>query len=198
MNIGYQGLTVRPGAHMVVVYHDPASVMRIASQIIARGLHQAQRCLFCGSRENAETLRKCLVAEGHDPEEALKNGRLELLTDKDDLLSGGEFDPDTVIELLHGFIKDGIESGHRAVRVITDMAWLAGDLKDISRRREYESRADELFNVPDLPVLGVCMYPLGQVSAEEVIELLQQHPIAIIGESIRINPHYWQTGEDDS
>jgi hypothetical protein len=198
MDIGYQGLSVRPGVHMALMYHDTRQAMSVVARILATGLKQGDGCLFCGSSENAKTLRACLVAEGIDPEKAVENNSLRMLTEKNELLTDGKFNPDTLTALLHGFIKQALDIDDRPARVVVDLSWLTSGVPDSQRILEYEHKTQELFSIPDVRVLGLCLYAISKLNSDDLFALLQCHPIAIVGENLRINPHHNQGPDSEA
>ena len=189
MEIGYRGLSVRPGVHMVLVYHGIDRAMAIVAKVLAAGLKQGEKCFFLGLPENVELLGRWLATEGIDVHEQTGGGNLELVSDRARLCAGRGFDLDGLTASLHAFIKDAVASRGKPVRIVIDPGWLAGGA---SRKEihELEEGLDELFSVPDLPVLGMCMHSMEDTTSEELVSLLEMHSLAIIGENIRLNPHY--------
>jgi len=198
MELGYKELSIRPGAHVALIYHDQNKGMAVVSSILAAGLKLGDGCLFCGPSDKAELLKDCLVDEGIDIKQALRKSHLELLSNKQQLLSEGVFDPDELISVLHGFVKETIEDEDKSARVVIDLDWLAEGVPGENRKAEFEAKAQEIFGVPDTPVIGLCMRSLKTIRTNELIKLLQLYSISIVGESVNINPFRSRDREIDN
>jgi hypothetical protein len=192
MDIGYQGISVRPGAHIACIYHDTNQAVAVVAKILAAGLKNGQNCFYCGPEENIKVLQNCLITEGVDSEKAIQDRALRIQTDRDKLLAEGKFAPDSLIAILHGFIKEALDGSSRPARVAVDLSWLTSGIPGRERLLEFETKADELFSARDVRVLGLCIYSMNDLNSDELYELMEHHPITIISDKLRINPYHGQ------
>lgn len=197
MDIGYEGISIRSGIHMALIYHNVDMAIKVFTKVLAVGLKVGHKCFFGSSPEKAKALKSSLVSAGVDVEKAIKEGTLQIVTDRNELLPDGKLDPDGLIAMMHGFIKEALEIGERPARVIMDMSWIAGGVSGNRQLLEYEAKAGELFNNPDMQVLGLCAYSMSDLQSDDLYELIEYHPITIIGENLRFNPHYGNYRESD-
>jgi hypothetical protein len=128
---------------------------------------------------------------GADVAEAEREGRLTFLTDREALLKNGEeFDPDHLLEGVKAQFGQALEDGYEGLRLSADVPWLARNVPGEERVMEFETKADEVVNVPGVPLLAVCQYHLSEVDAEETMEILNRHPLTLIGGRVLVNEHY--------
>jgi hypothetical protein len=71
-----------------------------------------------------EYIRDGLRTAGIDVEAEEARGALLLLTKHDGHLSGGYFDPDKMITMLHAAVKDALDAGFAGLCAAGDMSWL--------------------------------------------------------------------------
>jgi hypothetical protein len=76
------------------------------------------------------------------------------------------------------------------LRLSADVPWLARNVPGEERVMEFETKADEVVNVPGVPLLAVCQYHLSEVDTEETMEILNRHPLTLIGGRVLVNEHY--------
>ena len=190
MDIGYRGLTVRPGLHLISVYQDLQEAMAIVSSILGAGLKQEDMCLVLGSPKHARALDTCLGFQKLDSQELVKCGRLQVLSTREQFLHNGFFMPDNILPMIRQFIRQAGDINQLPARLVIDPVWLMGGRFDCRQALDLESKLHEIVGVPDRQVLAVCMYDMNSLDAEDMIKLLNNHPLAIIDESVRINPYH--------
>ena len=55
---------------------------------------------------------------------------------------------------------------------------------------EFEAKADEVINVPGVPLLALCQYRLSEVDPEDTMDILERHPLTLIGGRVHVNEEY--------
>ena len=55
---------------------------------------------------------------------------------------------------------------------------------------EFESKADDLVNVPGVPLLAICQYRLSDLDPEDSLAILQSHPLTLVGGRVVENERY--------
>ena len=58
---------------------------------------------------------------------------------------------------------------------------------------EFESKADDLVNVPGVPLLAICQYRLADLDPEDSLALLERHPLTLVGGRVHQNKDYRST-----
>lgn len=55
---------------------------------------------------------------------------------------------------------------------------------------EFEAKADEIVNVPGVPLLAICQYRLGELDPQDSLGILERHPLTLIGARVHVNESY--------
>lgn len=118
-------------------------------------------------------------------------GDLVFITDQSVLLKdGSEFDPDYATEAIKSLFGETVEAGYAGLRLSADVPWLTRGVPGAERAMEFEEKADEIVNVPGVPLLAICQYRLSDLDPEDSIETLERHPLTLVGGRIHVNDEY--------
>jgi hypothetical protein len=135
----------------------------------------------------SERLRR-LAETGFDTAEVEASGQLEVRSFENASLQPGRFDRDAIIDLVEEVAKAGRERSRGLTRLWVDMEWALSDSLGAHDIAEYESRLNCL--LPNYDMVTVCTYDVTKFSAAVVMDVLQTHPLVIVGGILRENPFY--------
>ena len=135
----------------------------------------------------SERLRR-LAETGFDTAEVEASGQLEVRSFENASLQPGRFDRDAIIDLVEEVAKAGRERSRGLTRLWVDMEWALSDSLGAHDIAEYESRLNCL--LPNYDMVMVCTYDVTKFSAAVVMDVLQTHPLVIVGGILRENPFY--------
>ena len=179
------------GAHVCAMHDGPERVLETLALAFRSGLERGERCVYIAPEESAETVREALAAEGVDIDEAASRGELIFLVNREDLLKNGEeFDPDHLIEAIKSLFGQTLEAGYAGLRLSADVPWLTRNVPGGDRAMEFEEKADEIVNVEGVPLMAICQYRLSELDAEETMDILERHPLSLIGGQIHRSEEY--------
>jgi chemotaxis family two-component system sensor kinase Cph1 len=179
------------GAHVCAMHDDPDRVLRTLGLVFRAGLDRGERCAYVASEEAADKVRRILEDAGVDVVGAESGGDLMFLTDRDAVLkNGNEFDPGHTLETIKGLFGKTLEAGYVGLRFSADIPWLTRNVLGRERVMEFEAKADEVINVPGVPLLALCQYRLSEVAPEDTMEILERHPLTLVGGQVHINERY--------
>lgn len=179
------------GAHVCAMHDDPEGVLRVLSLAFRVGLVRGERCVYAASDQAADGVRRIMEDTGVDVAGAESGGDLMFLSDRDALLKDGEeFDPDHTLETVKTLFEGTLEVGYVGLRFSADIPWLTRNVPGRERVMEFETKADEIINVRGVPLLALCQYRLNEIEPEDTIEILQRHPLTLIGNQIHTNEEY--------
>ena len=158
--------------------------------IIRQKLQQNLRCLYLNSEPMVAGMRSCLAAAGVDVVKEVGEGDLVLTSDRDYLINGTDFDPQSMIQSLEDMLEQALTDGYTGLWATGDMTWEFGPAKDFSKLVEYEWRLEELFRRrPQLG--GICQYHSDTLPRDVLQKGLLVHRGLFINETLSlINPHY--------
>lgn len=179
----------RQGDHVCTLYSSRDEQFVAALEYIRGGLSRGERCLYVVGEHTPDEFRSGLRAAGIDVDAEEARGALLLLTKHDGHLHGGYFDPDKMITMLHGAVKDALDAGFTGLCAAGDMSWLLDEAEGSERIAEYEARLNAFY--PSSRALGLCLYNRTKLPPEVIDHCLATHPhVRIDGNLLLENPFY--------
>jgi hypothetical protein len=177
------------GDHVCTLYSNRDEQMAAAIDYLRAGLERGERCLYVCCEHTPDEFRAGLRAAGIDVEAEEARGALILMTKHDGHLNGGSFDPDKMISMLHGAVKDSLDAGFAGLCAAGDMSWLLDEANGSERIAEYEARLNEFY--PSQKALGLCLYNRSKLPPATLDHGLATHPhVRIAGNVVLQNPFY--------
>ncbi len=90
---------------------------------------------------------------------------------------------------VEDLIQSGAAAGYPRTRLVGHhMDWLFLDKPAVKNMVEYEARLNNILSKYNAPV--ICNYDLSKVSAAVAMDIMQTHPLVIIGGLLRENPFF--------
>jgi hypothetical protein len=186
-----EGQSINVGAHVCAMHERQDGVLEVLGRTFQTGLRQNERCAYIAPQESVAEVRRALEEDGVDVAEAESEGHLVFMTDRDLLLKdGAEFDPDHLIQAIKNLFGTTMEAGYAGLRLSADVPWIAHETPGEERIMEFEAMADEIVNVPGTPLLAMCQYRLSELEPEDSLEILERHPLTLVGGQIHVNEDY--------
>lgn len=186
-----EGQMVGIGAHMCAMHEGVGGVLDTLSRMFLAGLRQNERCAYIAPGESVAGVRRSLEEAGVDVADAESGGSLVFITEREQLLKdGAEFDPDYLIEAIKNLFGQTMEVGYTGLRLSADVPWISRDVPGEDRIMEFEAMADEVINNPGVPLLAVCQYRLSELDPEDSLEILERHPLTLVGGQVYVNDKY--------
>ncbi len=191
MSFTDEGQSIDVGAHVCAMHERQGGVLEVLGRTFQTGLRQNERCAYIASEESVAEVRCGLEETGVDVTAAESAGHLIFMTDRDLLLKdGAEFDPDHLIQAIKNLFGATMEAGYAGLRLSADVPWIARDAPGEERIMEFEAMADEIVSVPGTPLLAMCQYRLSELEPEDSLEILERHPLTLVGGQIHVNENY--------
>ncbi|HWE23989.1 MAG TPA: MEDS domain-containing protein [Myxococcales bacterium] len=175
--------------HICAFFNSRDEEYRVMLPFIKEGFDEGQRAFHViDSRRREEHLR-ALAEAGIDVERAKLDGQLRVRRWDDAYLKDGFFDPDRMLNLVEGAVKEGNERGYKATRFIANMEWALEGKPGIEELVVYETRFNYVLPKYD-NIIVCCTYDVSRFGACLVMDMLRTHPMVIIGGSLQENP-FW-------
>jgi DNA-binding CsgD family transcriptional regulator len=178
--LGVDGLTARPGDHIVHLYQNPSDILRILGPYIATGLRNHERCLVCATR-CAEPLRVWLAARGVAVDEMEGSGQLVMVAGEPTAIGQNK--------LMHRIVTETEGMGYPLLRLGADGDGVLGDLASPDELLRWEDIFDQVF-APTFPMVTLCQFDLTRFRGDAVLEILRTHPLSLIGDKVVRSPFY--------
>lgn len=177
------------GDHICALYSNRDEQLSAAIEYLRGGLSRGERCLYVCCEHTPDEFRAGLRAAGIDVDTEEARGALLLITKQEGHLQGGSFDPDKMIHMLHGAVKDALDAGFAGLCAAGDMSWLLDEAEGSERIAEYEARLNDFY--PTSRALGLCLYNRNRLPAGTLDHSLATHPhVRLEGNILLDNPFY--------
>ena len=179
---------VSQGDHVCAIYQKPDEQLQAVARYIHAGLLEGERCLYIVDDRSASDVLEALIAEGVDVAAAQANGRLVVLTKRETYLKDGAFNPDQMIWALSAMTDQAISDHCAGLRITGEMTWALGSDTECDRLMDYETKLNQFF--PGSRAHAICQYNRTRFGASVIREVLRHHPLAVIGDSVYVNPYF--------
>jgi hypothetical protein len=177
------------GDHVCTLYSTRDEQLTAATEYIRGGLSRGERCLYVCCEHTPDEFRDGLRAAGIDVDAEEARGALLLITKHEGHLKGGCFDPDKMIHMLHGAVKDALDAGFQGLCAAGDMSWLLDEADGSERIAEYEARLNAFY--PSSRALGLCLYNRNRLPSATLDHSLATHRhVRLDGNILLDNPFY--------
>ena len=174
--------------HVCAFFHSLDEEYHVLLPFIKAGFACGDRAFHVvDPRLRDEHLRR-LSAAGIDVAPSQANGQFKLCDWHEAHVQDGRFDQHRMLSFLEGALEDGVRQGFRLSRSIGHMEWAVEDLPGVEDLVEYEARLN--FILPKYRDPIICVYDLNKFGGAIVLDILQTHPMVIIGGTLQENPFF--------
>ena len=185
------------GDHICVLYDTAAEQLGVALDYVLDGLSRNERCLYAATSDRAlEDFRGALRGAGIDPDAAVREGRLLLLTKERAHLRNGRFDCERMLAMLNEAVESALNDGFTGLRTCGDMSWLLDRAPGSEQVVEYESLLNQFF--ASVRGLGMCQYDRSRLPEGVLDHALHTHSSVVVDGKRRDNPFCVQLGASRS
>lgn len=115
---------------------------------------------------------------------------MDATPDASQFFTGNSLDPYRLIAYQRSIAAEARRAGGKMVRMVIDMRWLFHDRPfSVYDALKFEASSHAIL-APDADVLAtLTQYHYADLSAAFIIELLKIHPVAVVAQFVRRNPH---------
>jgi PAS domain S-box-containing protein len=188
----YNMTDLEPGHHACFIYGTGDEHRAVMTQYLKLGLERGEQVLYIADAHTPGNILKYLQDNGLDVEPNLSSGQLSIISAAEVCFRDGSFDYQRIIDVLWSERGRALAAGYTALRVTIEMTWLLREQKGAKELVEYESRLNRFF--PAKKGFGncvaVCQFDRRRFQAEQLLDALSTHPLAIIGREIHDNFYY--------
>jgi MEDS: MEthanogen/methylotroph, DcmR Sensory domain len=181
------------GDHVCALYSTREEQLSAAVEYVRSGLARGERCLWVCCEHTPDDFRAALDAAGIAVAAEESRGALVLLTKHEGHLSGGYFDPDKMIHMLHTAVREALDLGFSGLCAGGDMSWLLDEAEGSERVAEYEARLNAFY--PSSKSLGLCLYNRHRLPTAALDHSLATHPYVRVGSNLLMNNPFYEPHE---
>jgi hypothetical protein len=159
------------GDHVAWIGDGQGALNRLATEVIREATRHEDLTLFVSS--DADPAR---LVDVPDLDRLLADGEVGLARIGDMYPGGLDFDPSDQLAIFADVLADALAAGYRGIRVVADNTSLAqGDDDAWQRWLRWEQITDRFQSTN--PVLGLCYFDRGEVTATRLADLQHAHPV---------------------
>jgi hypothetical protein len=174
--------------HVCAFFHGDEEASRVLGPFIAEGFACGHRAIHIVRPEREAQHLRQLADAGIDPEAARASGQLDLRHNTDTYLVDGRFDQDRMLAAFEAMASGNAGGAFPLSRIVCDMAWAADHPPHHDDLIEFEARVNEVWSRHEDVV--ICVYDLGTLSGDMVIDIMRTHPMVLIGNVLQENPFF--------
>lgn len=119
-------------------------------------------------------------------------GQVEMATSRQGYYPDGSFDPDAMLARLRERYARCRAAGLAGARIAGEMTWALRGIPGADRIIECESRINGL--VREAPITVMCQYDLRLFDGALMFDVMNVHPVMIVGGHVLRNPFYQEAG----
>ncbi|HSU82374.1 MAG TPA: MEDS domain-containing protein [Thermoanaerobaculia bacterium] len=179
---------LRQGDHLCLVYRSAAEQTAALVPYLKAGLAAGERCLFVGHGTSARRLEHALTEASIDVQGECDRGALVFVTQRDNWLPGGRFDPGAMMDSLRQAEQQALDDGFSGLRATWNMGWVLEGTPGADRLIEYEAHLNRF--LAGSRTCALCRYSRDGSSPELIEDALHTHPLAVLGDQICPNAYY--------
>ena len=174
--------------HVCAFFHSDEEEYQVLLPFIKDGFERGDKAVHVVNPHQYHEHLGRLSAAGIDTKTAQQSGQLDLSTSTEAYLRDGCFDKDRMIKVFEEIACGNSKRQFPINRIVCRMDWVAEGESRVDDVVEFESRVNDVWNRSDDAV--ICTYHLSKFGGDTVIEILQTHPMVIIGGILQQNPFF--------
>lgn len=179
---------LQAGDHLCCLYASEDEHRALLSPFMRQGLERHEKVLYIVDDHTAGQILAYLDADGVEVAPYLQRGQLTILSSDKAYMSAGRFEPERMIALLRSETERAVAERYKALRVTGEMSWALKGLPGSDRMVEYEAKLNTFF--PGSQCLAICQYDRRRFDPHVLLEVLETHPLAVIGTEVYDNFYY--------
>jgi len=183
------GGTLGSYRHVCAFFNSIDEEHRVLRSFFRDGLDRGEKATYVVDPEKRQEHLTRLEETGINVQQAVAAGRLEVLPWWDTYVHDHRFDQDAMLTVVEQLLQSGAAAGYTLTRLVGHhMDWVLRDKSGVNNLVEYEARLNYLLSKYADPV--ICAYDLSEFGASVLIDIMQTHPVVIIGGILQENPFF--------
>lgn len=183
--IRFTGSQLGTQRHVCAFFHNPDEEYRVLLPFIKDGFECGDRAFHIVDPDLREEHLRRLESAGIDVTAAQRTRQFILFDWHDAYFQHGHFDQNKPLALIEEVLKDDARQGFSLTRSVCHMEW-APERPGVEDWVECEARLNYILPRYKDPV--ICVYDLAKFGGAIVMDIMQTHPMVIIGGILYENP----------
>ena len=190
--LGFTDELYPEGTHICYLYNDEEERRRILPLFARQALLEHESFDYLADVPRPEDLPRAML--DLDLLRATRGlaGQVQMATAEQGYYPDGRFDPDAMLARLRARYEKCLAAGLAGARIAGEMSWALRGVPGTDRIIECESRINEL--VKEAPITVMCQYDMRKFDGALMFEVMNVHPVMIVGGHVLRNPFYQAFG----
>jgi hypothetical protein len=189
------GFTDEPypeGTHICYLYHSEDERRQILPLYAQQALADGEAFKYVADVPSPADLPCALEALDLARVFAAPSGQADATTTREGYYPDGAFDPDGMIARLRAAWQECRAAGLAGARFAGEMSWALRGVPGADRILECETRINDL--ITEAPMIIMCQYDINKFDGAMIYDVLNAHPVVIVGGHVLRNPFYQRYG----
>jgi len=188
ISLGFTPDRFPAGTHICYIYNDDARREEIMSKFVESGLQDGEQVAYFTDTLPPEEIREHLSDMGIQLPSKTEQERLNISAALETYCPDGTFIPERMLQTIRNMYTNSIEGGYTGARGTGEMSWALRDVPGAERLIEYEAKINIV--VREHPTTVVCQYDARRFDGATLFDVLNVHPMMIVGGQVVHNPYY--------
>lgn len=188
VSLGFEHDDICEGTHICVLFRDDDERRRVMARFLKSGEEAEEKLLYLVDTMSPDEFVKVMKPYGVNLEKC--GDRLALLQAAPMYCPDEQvFDSGRMIASLEDFITQSYKDGYIGSRGTGEMTW-ALKAGRTSKKELFEYEAKINIMLRDHPMTVCCQYDTSRFVANDIMDVLEVHPMMIVNEKLIQNPMY--------
>jgi len=188
ISLGFTPDRFPAGTHICYIYNDDKRREEIISKFVESGLQNGEQVAYFTDTLPPEKIREHLSDMGVQLPSQTEQERLNIGTALETYCPDGTFIPERMLQTIRNMYTNSIEEGYTGARGTGEMSWALRDVPGAEHLIEYEAKINIV--VREHPTTVVCQYDTRRFDGDTLFDVLNVHPMMIVGGQVVHNPYY--------
>ena len=165
------------GTHICQFYQTPQDLLEVLVGYFQQGLQNNEFCMWVTSEPlGIDEATNALRSVVPDLDERIRQGQIEFLDYRQWYFPDDQFDADLVLQRWVGREHAALTLGYEGLRFSGNITWVG--TSGWNAFSDYEATVNEV--IGSRHILALCTYPLDKCGGVEMLEVLRNHPLALV------------------
>lgn len=174
--------------HSCFFYKDKKERLKLLASYFCEGIDKNELCLFVTAGSEKQVISD-FTKSAPSIVKAIQTRSLLVYEMNATYMSEGQFVANYMLNNVKQFIEEAGNRGFTGLRTAGEMKWINDYPEEIDNAILYEHQVNTL-NEPEPSFVGLCLYPMGELSVVLTDEVLRSHPTIVYQDHIKNNPYY--------
>lgn len=177
--------------HCCFFYKNQKDRLKLLASYFKEGIDKNELCVFVTASAEEQVIDDYKKSAPYMVN-AIQTKSLLVFEMNGTYMPDGQFVADYMIQNVKQFIEEAEKGGFTGLRTAGEMKWINDNPAESDNAIFYEQQVNTL-NEPKPIFVGLCLYPMNNLSEELTDGVLKSHPTIIYQNRIKNNPFYSRT-----